>query len=231
MLGHQIIKMPAPNETLQVMEHFENIADMPGIIGCIDCTHIQITKPPGDRSETFRNRKGKFSINVQAVCGPQLQFFNIVAKWPGSAHDSNIFNRSRLCAEMEEGIHRGILLSDAGYACRNFLFTPLRNPQSVEERRYNTAQVKTRNCIERAFGVLKRRFACLGKTLCISLDNTLAVIVVAAVLHNIAIQENIPLPDEPEMDQNHDHEAENYPEMQAQVNGNVARQRYIREYF
>ncbi|MPC63536.1 putative nuclease HARBI1 [Portunus trituberculatus] len=129
MHGRQFIKMPAHNESLQVMEEFKDIDGMPGIVGCIDCTHVVISKPPGDRSEVFRNRKGKFSINVQGVCGPQLQFFNIVTRWPGSAHDSNIFARSRLCAEMEGGAHRGILLGDAGYACRPFVFTPLRAPQ------------------------------------------------------------------------------------------------------
>lgn len=38
----------------------------------------------GDYAELFRNHKGYFSINVQAVC------------WPGSTHDSTIFNNSRL---------------------------------------------------------------------------------------------------------------------------------------
>ena len=67
--------MLRPNERLQVMEDFKNIGGMPGIIECIDCTHVLIAKPPVEQSEIFRNRKGKFSINVQAVCGPQLQFF------------------------------------------------------------------------------------------------------------------------------------------------------------
>lgn len=231
MQGRQFIKMPAYNESLQVMEDFRNIGGMPGIVGCIDCTHVVISKPPGDRSEVFRNRKGKFSMNVQAVCGPQLQFFNIVARWPGSAHDSNIFGRSRLCAEMEGGAHRGVLLGDAGYACRPFVFTPLRAPQTEQERRYNRAHIKTRNSIERAFGVWKRRFNCLGKTMQICLENTKAVIVAAAVLHNIAIQQHVPMPDG-DPDFNNDDDPEEYnPDVRGQATGNVARQRYIRDFF
>lgn len=46
--------------------------------------------------EEFRNRKGYFSINVQAVCNAKLQFMNVVARWPGSAHDATIFNSSDL---------------------------------------------------------------------------------------------------------------------------------------
>lgn len=43
---------------------------MPGIGGCIDCTHIghiKIQNPGGPDGEVFRNRKGYFSLNVQ-VC-------------------------------------------------------------------------------------------------------------------------------------------------------------------
>lgn len=235
-MSHDFIRMPAEHESLQVMEDFARIGNMLGIIGCIDCTHIVIVKPPGEDSERFRNRKGRFSLNVQAVCGPNLMFFNIVARWPGSSHDSNIFDNSRLCVEMEEGQHRGRLLGDAGYPCRNFLFTPLRNPQTDQEHAYNRSHIKTRNSIERAFGVLKRRYACLkGTVTLISLETTQVVIVAAAVLHNLAISQRVPLPEDEE---NNIEEAEDDIEdfdhgqhVNERVPGNVARLQYIRNYF
>lgn len=93
MLLPHLIKMPAPNDSLKVMEDFKNRGNLPGVIGCINYSCDHISKPPGNRFEAYRNRKSKLS-----VCGPHLQFFNIVARWSGSAHDSNIFNNSRLCA-------------------------------------------------------------------------------------------------------------------------------------
>ena len=33
--------------------------------------------------------------------GPNLEIYDIVARWPGSAHDSIIFNESRLKARFE----------------------------------------------------------------------------------------------------------------------------------
>lgn len=45
--------------------------------------------------EEFRNRKGYFSLNVQAVCDADLRLMNVVARWPGSAHDA-IFKNSVL---------------------------------------------------------------------------------------------------------------------------------------
>lgn len=46
---------------------------MPGIGGCIDCTHIKIQNPGGPDGEVFRNRKGYFSLNVQ-VCLNDLNY-------------------------------------------------------------------------------------------------------------------------------------------------------------
>lgn len=195
-MSHSVIKMPNNDEAPRVIEDFKAIAGMPGVIGCIDCTHIAIKRPSGDQSERFRNRKGAFSLNVQAVCGPKLQFFNVVARWPGSTHDANIFNNSRLCVEMEDGVHRGRLLGDAGYPCTAFLFTPLANPQSHKEIRYNRSHITTRNCIERAFGVLKRRFGVLGKQMQTDLENTKVLIITAAILHNLAILWRVPVPEE-----------------------------------
>ncbi|KAL3179564.1 hypothetical protein MRX96_037947 [Rhipicephalus microplus] len=100
---------------------------------------------------------------LQAVAGPQLQFFDVVAGWPGSVHDSRIFDKSRLRVLYEENRVPGVLLGDAGYACQPYLFTPFSEPGPTDtpKGRYQKAQMKTRNVVERAFGVWKRRSPCL----------------------------------------------------------------------
>lgn len=80
----QYIKFPGPNERIDVKRKFHNIAGFPGVIGCVDCTHIPIKNPTRERGEIFRNRKGWFSINVQIVCGPGMEIYDIVVRWPGS---------------------------------------------------------------------------------------------------------------------------------------------------
>ena len=64
---------------------------IPGIVGVIYRTHIPIQSPGGDTAELYRNRKGLFSINVQAICDHDLILTNVVARWPGSIHESRIF--------------------------------------------------------------------------------------------------------------------------------------------
>jgi len=140
----------------------------------------------GEEAEIYRNRKGFFSINVQAVCNNALKFIDIVAQWPGSTHDSTIFNASRIRARFINGeMEDALLFGDAcNYACCNFLSTLLLETEA--EQLYNESQIRTRNVIERSFGVWKRRFAALVFGLKITPLTAQAVIVATAILHNIA---------------------------------------------
>ena len=67
----------------------------------------------GENAEVFKNRKGYFSLNVQAVCDHTMRIRDIVARWPGSAHDSTIFSHSNLHNKFEEQqFSTGLLLGD-----------------------------------------------------------------------------------------------------------------------
>ena len=162
-LAPQHVKFPSTVlERSTTMHDFYAIAAFPGVLGAVDCTHIPIQSPGGNNAELFRNRKGYFSINVQAVASADLTFTNVVSRWHGSAHDATIFDNSRLCARFETGeFGQGHLLGDAGYPCRSYLLTPVSVANSAAQQRYNCAHIQTRNVVERAFGVVKRRFPCL----------------------------------------------------------------------
>ena len=117
-LKNQYIRFKPTEETTA---GFYRRVRFPGVLGAIDCTHIPIPNPGGENRELFRNRKGYCSINMQVVCDDKVQLTNIVVRWPGSTHDSRIFDNSRLCAMLERGAYEGHLLGDNGYACRGYL--------------------------------------------------------------------------------------------------------------
>jgi hypothetical protein len=157
----------------------------------------------GDQAETYRNRKGYFSINVQTMCAANLRIMDIVARWPGSAHDRTIFNNSFVKGRFDRGeMDGGLILGDSGYTSSNYMLVPLRNPVTEAEQLYNEAQIRTRNVVERQYGVWKRRFPILSVGMKVRVDHVLSIIIATAVLHNLACDagEDIPPPD-PELGQ------------------------------
>jgi nuclease HARBI1 len=116
-LRGEFIRMPA--NITAVKNTFFEYGGFPGVIGCVDGTHIAIIKPRhyGDGTEIFRCRKGYYSINTQILCGPEYLIYNVVAKWPGSTHDSRVFDNSTVRHFLEEN-NQGVVLADSGYPCR-----------------------------------------------------------------------------------------------------------------
>ncbi len=122
---------------------------------------------------------------------------NIVAKWPGSTHDSFIYRHSNIGELLSDDNRRlddGFLLGDSGYACSRSLMTPFLRPQTPAEHRYNASHKRTRSTIERCFGILKRRFPVLHAEIRMKPSRVCKIISACAVLHNLAIQRNEPLP-------------------------------------
>ncbi|KAL4090167.1 hypothetical protein QTP88_025066 [Uroleucon formosanum] len=190
------IRLPeTPEEKMELKVQFYGLARFPKVIGAIDCTHIKLQSPSRECGELYRNRKGYFSLNVQALVNANLEFMDVVVRWPGSAHDSNIFANSRLKARMElPEFSDCIILGDSGYALSHYLLTPFACPTTNAERLYNESQIRSRNVVERSFGVWKRMFPVLFFGLRLKMETTMAVIQACAVLHNIARSQKDPQP-------------------------------------
>ncbi|XP_030004247.1 putative nuclease HARBI1 [Sphaeramia orbicularis] len=139
-------------------------ACFPNVIRAIDCTHIAIKAPSQDEI-VYGNRKQFHSINVQNICDACMQLSNIVARWPGSTNDSLILTNSFVGNSLQAGmVPDGWLLGDCGYPLKTWLMTPLTNPQTDQERRYNDVHSRTQSVVERTIGMQKGRWRCLDLT-------------------------------------------------------------------
>ncbi|KAJ1213515.1 hypothetical protein NDU88_001152 [Pleurodeles waltl] len=88
-----------------------------------------------------------------------------------------------------------IFAGDSGYPNLSWLLTPVRNPRTRAEERYNEAHGQTRRIIERTFGLLKARFRFLhltGDSLYCSPKKVCQIIVVCYMLHNLALRRQVP---------------------------------------
>lgn len=204
--ANEWIHFPASDvELAAAMQSWSQIKQFPSAIGAIDCTHVDILKPSVFGDE-YINRKGRASFNVQAICDANAKFLNVDCSWPGSVHDSRIWNNCEAKDIMETNECGALLLGDDGYAIRPYLMTPYKNPIAHHELLYNRVHSKERVVIERAFGQLKNRFPILKGKVRLKTDRIPTIIICCFVLHNVAkflkdadydefyFEENTPIP-------------------------------------
>ena len=148
LMYDQKINLPNGQQFLENVKRnfYYKIAGFPGVLGAIDCTHVSIQSPGGEHAELYRNWKGYFSKNVQAVCGPDLRFHNVVPRWYGSAHDSTVFTQSNLYGLLGEWALSGLpfgwgyrlpmqtLLADAFGKSHHASRTKVRGTKTIDQR-------------------------------------------------------------------------------------------------
>jgi hypothetical protein len=69
-LSGQYIRFPNIDEAMRSMEFWREKSRIPGVVGCLDGTHIQILQP-AHIGTAYCNRYGYYSINVQGNASPK----------------------------------------------------------------------------------------------------------------------------------------------------------------
>ena len=150
---------------------------------------------------------------MQGICDSANIFLNLVARWPGSTHDSYVLINSPISDKYETSqVQDRWLFGDSAYALKPWLLTPVLNPRNASEVRYNAAHKKTRCVIKRTYGIWKMRFRCLHKSggcLTFSPKHSINILVATGVLHNQCMRSNIPLPDDNATGSDNDSDDEN----------------------
>lgn len=147
------------------------------------------------------------------------------------------------------------VIGDSGYMAEPFLLTPIVNAEpGSREDNYTRRHCQVRNCIERAFGVLKIRWRCLRQDRVLKYEPQSAsnIITACAVLHNILMKYRYgctlsrthinyvltlhcfryPMPDEERPDDHEEHDPINAEDNgQPRAEARQVRQRIINTYF
>ncbi|KAJ8964593.1 hypothetical protein NQ317_000078, partial [Molorchus minor] len=158
----------------------------PGVIGAIDGTHVAIVSPAAG------------GIPPSAICDANLNILSINSRYPGSVHDTAIWQMSTVFNYIRNNYINGDrtswLLGDSGYPLQPFLLTPIvdADPETPNGR-YTYAHIRARNPVERCIGVLKGTFRCLLKdrTLHYKPEFAAQIVVACATLHNILRTANV----------------------------------------
>lgn len=171
-------------------KYFAKTGGIKGLLGLIDGTMIRIKGATGEDEPAYICRKNYPAINVQVVVGPDTEFRDAVVMFPGSCHDSFIFNNSSIKTKLEENASKGFLFGDSGYALSSILITPFTNPATPAETNFNKVHAKVRSQVERSIGRLKNRWRCLhssGGALQYEPTKCCSIIFTCLLLENLCI--------------------------------------------
>ncbi|XP_055850460.1 putative nuclease HARBI1 [Episyrphus balteatus] len=180
------------------MEYFVEKYGIPGVIGCIDGTHIALQRPT-ENEHMFFNRKGYHSLNAMIICDHEYKILAVNSQYGGAAHDSFIWKHSDQRKYLE-GQYRSSpsrsawLLGDSGYPLEPWCITPYRSPgEGSSESTFNEVHSKARCVVERTIGILKGRWRILGygKRGRYKPEKVARIANVCCALHNICITYNI----------------------------------------
>ncbi|KAG6940320.1 hypothetical protein G0U57_017458, partial [Chelydra serpentina] len=121
----------------------------PNCGGAIDGTHIPILGLDHQGSQ-YINRKGYFSMVLQALVDHKGRFTSINVGWPGKVHDARVFRNSGLFRWLQEGIYfpdRKItvgdvempimILGDPAYPLMPWLMKPYTGALDTEKELFN----------------------------------------------------------------------------------------------
>jgi hypothetical protein len=202
------IKFPVSHrEQLKIAAGFKakSAINIDCCVGAIDGILIWIHKPSDDFLKEFKvgpakffsGRKGKFGLNMQAVCDADGRFLDVYIGCPGSASDYYSFDGSPLkkLIEVPSFLYPGLcLFGDNAYLNAPYMLTGFRNVSKetdICKDGFNFYQSQVRINIECAFGRLVHRWGILRKPIPmnIGVDKTMHLVLALCKLHNYCIDE------------------------------------------
>ena len=103
-------------EAEDAMAEFYESSRIPGCLGMVDGTHIAISAPRHTtHPQAFvSGRKSYHSINTQFILGGGGRILSLWANWPGSSHDSYIWNRCNMRKDLIANRGLGFMIADTG---------------------------------------------------------------------------------------------------------------------
>ena len=165
-LLRKFISWLAPATMGRYAEEFQDLYQIPYVVGAVDGSHIPIIAPRLHAADYY-NRKGFHSLLLQGVVSAKCLFWDFDIGWAGSMHDANLWARTEIGQHCEAGkLSPYCLVGDAAYPCRPWMLAPFKGHKdglSREKYHWNFVQSSTRMCVERAFGMLKGRWRILLK--------------------------------------------------------------------
>uniref|UniRef100_T1IU29 DDE Tnp4 domain-containing protein n=1 Tax=Strigamia maritima TaxID=126957 RepID=T1IU29_STRMM len=177
LLAHcpDIIKWPSLEEQLELSAQMDVLENgLPKCVAFLDGTHIPLAEAPENDPESYFNRKSRYSLQVQIICDRHRVIRHVVVGYPGSVHDSRVFNDCTIGKNPEKFLTNGHwIAADSAYRLTQYVMTPFRSNATIgseqERKFFNTYFSHHRVVVEHVNGILKEKFSSL-KQLSLRID-------------------------------------------------------------
>nr|XP_043619833.1 uncharacterized protein LOC122591639 [Erigeron canadensis] len=178
--GARYLRRPTPSDLQRIYDVHEQVVGFPGMIGSIDCMHWPWEMCPAAWRGTYTSgHVGRPSLILQAVASNDLWIWNVYFGQQGSHNDINVFESSPILEEIINGLaptapfwangnfyEKGYYLGDDIYPEYATFVKTFSDPIDEKRRHFKKKQESARKGIERAFGVLKKRWKDENKAVC-----------------------------------------------------------------
>ena len=193
------LKAPNHQETMDIVRGFRDRWSFPQCAGTIDGSHIPIIAPSENRNDYY-NRKGWYSVILQAVCDHRYRIWDIDVGWPGKVHDARVFANSAIYRAGEAGVlfpdrpkrYGNVnlpisIIGDPAYPLMPWVMKAYpEGPGTAQNQRiFNYRLSRARMCIENTFGRLKGRWRLLRKQMEHDISTIPTIVSACCILHNI----------------------------------------------
>ena len=195
----RIYFIPTGNSLAGVVQGFRKKWNVPQCAGAIDGSHIPV-RPPACNHTDYYNRKGWYSVILQAVVDHDYLFRDVMVGWPGSVHDARVLANSKIYfkATSKKILNtsstniRGteifpFLIGDSAYPLSTWLIKPFPHHSNLTDRQrtFNYKISRARIVTENAFGRLKGRWRRLAKQNDMFVEHVPQVVLACCILHNL----------------------------------------------
>ncbi|XP_061765343.1 putative nuclease HARBI1 [Nerophis ophidion] len=200
-MSDQFISFPQTRKAKVDIAHMaEEFCGIPDVLGVLAPTHFHIRTSTHDKNwselvrQQYVNALGYKSVVSQMICDLDGNILSVEKCCVGSTSDQDLWCTSFRGREIEDELYGQYwVIGGEGYHLSKRVLTPVSDPKSDAQIRFNEAHAKL-HCVTRTtLRSLKWRFRCLTK-LGFTLDKLTNVVKACCVLHNIAKKFSVPLP-------------------------------------
>ncbi|XP_023755149.1 protein ANTAGONIST OF LIKE HETEROCHROMATIN PROTEIN 1-like [Lactuca sativa] len=204
MYKAEYLRRPTSTDIQKLYEAHEARHGFPGMLGSIDCIHWNWRNYPTElRGQYMRGDHQYPTMILEAVTSQDLWFWHVFYGVAGSNNDLNILYQSPLFDEKYHGTgpdcsfdlnvehyKHGYYLADGIYPTWAVFVKAYPYPITDKMKRFKVAQESARKDVERAFGVLKGRWAILKMSAqTLTVKKTKNIMYACIILHNMILKD------------------------------------------